>query len=337
MLYPVRQKAFTLVELLVVIGIIALLVGLLLPSLAGARRAAQRTSCLSKLHQIGVGMQVHASLHHGYFPIAGLLPSLSSYGLGDPDQVKYDYTNGTTPVLKDPDGVQRIWNLRNICNALAVVMGSDPTKESSSDSASFSKYFICPSQASDPSQIANNPARVNPWQFCTDNAFASGSTYYSDFPTSYIWNEYVVGFPSEGGTFDAYAAVSDWNPKPRLRGNSNVPHADKVLEACDGFPTLQCLRFPYISNLPLGTVVNTGVPEDANIPGPLGPITLDRAFNCDQNESGSPPNYLFAGNDDSFDKMRHQGKINVLYCDGHGEVKSLSTGDLKTVWITPAQ
>lgn len=64
-----RQKhAFTLVELLVVIGIVAVLIALLLPALSKAREAAQRAACASNLRQIGVAMYLYANDHRGSLP-----------------------------------------------------------------------------------------------------------------------------------------------------------------------------------------------------------------------------------------------------------------------------
>ena len=56
---PKQRRAFTLVELLVVIGIIAVLVAMLLPSLTKARDASQRTACLSNLRQIYTALQMY--------------------------------------------------------------------------------------------------------------------------------------------------------------------------------------------------------------------------------------------------------------------------------------
>jgi prepilin-type N-terminal cleavage/methylation domain-containing protein/prepilin-type processing-associated H-X9-DG protein len=63
-----RIKAFTLVELLVVIGIIALLISILLPSLNKAREAANVTACLSNLRQIGQAMHSYSAQNKGIMP-----------------------------------------------------------------------------------------------------------------------------------------------------------------------------------------------------------------------------------------------------------------------------
>jgi len=64
-----RRGAFTLVELLVVIGIIALLIAILLPSLARARESAKNAQCLSNLRQLGTVYQFYANDYKDQIPI----------------------------------------------------------------------------------------------------------------------------------------------------------------------------------------------------------------------------------------------------------------------------
>ena len=59
------RQAFTLIEVLVVVAIIALLISILLPSLNKARQQAKTTVCDSNLHQIGVGLFMYAEQHKG--------------------------------------------------------------------------------------------------------------------------------------------------------------------------------------------------------------------------------------------------------------------------------
>jgi prepilin-type N-terminal cleavage/methylation domain-containing protein len=95
-----RHGAFTLPELLVVIGIIALLMGLLVPVLASARSSARKIACMANLHQVGVALHSYATDNHGnipfgpkappflhpanFYPSTGAVTSLISLNNGDP-------------------------------------------------------------------------------------------------------------------------------------------------------------------------------------------------------------------------------------------------------------
>ena len=99
-----RQRAFTLVELLVVISIIGMLMALLLPAVQQAREAARRLQCMNNMDNVATGVQIFVT-SKGYFP--GLLDKVARAG-------KLSYTEATWlmmifPSLEQGD-VYEVWN-----------------------------------------------------------------------------------------------------------------------------------------------------------------------------------------------------------------------------------
>ncbi|HEY7120224.1 MAG TPA: prepilin-type N-terminal cleavage/methylation domain-containing protein [Tepidisphaeraceae bacterium] len=113
---PRARTAFTFVELLIVIGIIALLLGILLPVISRARASGYSVSCLSNLHQISTAFNLYANDNQGRFPdpvaaqqsweslLFSYVPSRESFhcqadgGLFDKLRSSYDWRDTPNPL-----------------------------------------------------------------------------------------------------------------------------------------------------------------------------------------------------------------------------------------------
>jgi prepilin-type processing-associated H-X9-DG protein/prepilin-type N-terminal cleavage/methylation domain-containing protein len=321
----VRFRAFTLVELLVVIGIIALLISILLPSLIAARQASQRTACGVKLQQIILAATIHASEHKGFYPLAGQLNTTIANQNIDPAGLNDTYCEHYTYMGFAPNGPTSATRfIAPITFALGTEMGfkrnldamTDPVQLTADlDNIGVIRNFICPSQGVTPIDIQKLG-----WLFEGNSPALGGGTGYTE-AISYVFNEYVVGYD------DAYA---------RLRGQSSrVRQSTKTVFCMDGLAGSTNTRLsgtftgingnpPQYAPPPYGmmTVYNNYLVSATENPGAISyaPITLSDALT---GRTGGPGNHKLAGDFVNFDPIRHKQKINIAFCDGHVELREL--------------
>jgi len=104
--------AFTLIELMVVLAIIAILAALMLPVLGRAKEQARATSCLGNLHQIGIALQIYVQDNNNKLPVMRDVPTdpavAATNTFPNINQVLFTQL-GNTNVLRCPSDLQGLF------------------------------------------------------------------------------------------------------------------------------------------------------------------------------------------------------------------------------------
>ena len=304
------NSGFTLVELLVVIGIIAALIAMLLPTLAGARRAAMQVQCAAQIQQILGLVENHVATHRGYVPVAGILnvPSINPSGLNDPTQSKYDYLSiggiGTnTPLCFTASFASDLGDPR-ILNAQTV----DDLNMAQLDPRGFLRVFRCPSHLPEPGPLWGPLLYL-----AVPPADSSGNIAWQSWneSQSYIYNEAALGWDDSLGRGRGQLS------RVRLHSQTMIM-ADGLGGSANRVTALNLLSGGSVPNLTMSTVYNKVS---------SGPVTLADAL-AGNGKAGDPEN---------FDTLRHRGRMNIGFFDGHVETRNISANDLSNVYLMPPQ
>ncbi len=220
--YIVKKRGFTLIELLVVISIIALLIAILLPSLARAKELANRAVCSANVRGIIQSCYIYAQSNNSQFP-ATMAPTSGTTSL----KITEGGAPGgpvTTPSTPETAGaVTAAWYTGTAtaadplsCLWMLILQGQDTPKS-----------YICPS---DP--IATTPSLEY------QTATSTSAQYYFNFD-----NILAAGAPNLNGQGESYSIACPWNNTGGVGGwwtdnsGSDVPEVSDMAPASPGSVT----------------------------------------------------------------------------------------------------
>jgi prepilin-type N-terminal cleavage/methylation domain-containing protein/prepilin-type processing-associated H-X9-DG protein len=328
------RHAFTLVELLVVIGIIALLISILLPALNRAREQANAVKCLANVRQLGLATMMFAQDHKGYTPTA------SDDGFAkanDPYRNKWLYR-------LNADGSQ---SLQDCFSSLVSYLGVKYADNNSFmlKPGSQSKVFICPSDNAqdgtpsagyrifnniDPSVMTNDPNGDCPISYginaditCLNGVDGVwGSTNTGSFNTGSSVS--VAGGPSinggPGSPLNCQLSRVYMSSQVLLFADCGV----KPLHGDTSSPLNYCDSLYYTTNYDSGGSTATG----------NSLCTLQSVMDTSWLAGRVPTKYLGSSAQLPNQQPRHVGgRINIVFCDGHAE--GVLPGAFQTVRVSP--
>lgn len=294
-----RVPGFTLAELLVVIGIIGLLLAILLPALAAARRSTRSVTCSSQQRVILQAMLGRAADTEGYLPLAGTISvgDIRSPGgglatqLNDSGRRRYDYLQALT-VSEPPTGESVLPTELSLMKWLGEADVPDRDAEvagwlAQGGRGRLQAIFNCPEVAERGVPKPSVALRTGSMTWITLHATA----------TDYGFNEGVLGF--------------DYRDPQSRRLRAQL---SRVAEPA------RCMLLGDMGSRPNVVSLMTWRPTLDTIPGPI-PLSSQLL-----DASGQ-------GFSQSFDVHRHAGRINLAMADGHVEVRKIDATNLGEILL----
>jgi prepilin-type N-terminal cleavage/methylation domain-containing protein/prepilin-type processing-associated H-X9-DG protein len=290
------RSAFTLVELLVVIGIIAVLMAILLPAMSRARKSAVSVKCASALRQVGMGFQAYANAERGFWPVARYSPTSGQvYALHG-----FSYTS-TTPAYWF-DFVADYVNQANLGYATATATDSQQARKG--------VLWGCPA-----------------WEaYAVANASAAGNAGgVSNVQPGYgmnLWPSFTADYPAAGVAFpkaatDEALIVGGLDPNPKntsgkfYRMSEISSPSERCLCADSRFWAVESNPVPAASSYPPAIVPqSTYNNSNTYTPGINGQTMID-IYRHGTTPSGN------SGATGAFNPNGGSISFNILYCDGH--------------------